>query len=112
MGHYSRALNLIECIGIFLDPRRKKSMSEDYCIGGGYVLQTMAISDIEELGHRIARERRAVFYQDTDPYISLISGSCTSLRVDPAATLPRISLVMEQRCLARLTAAGQGRIIV
>ena len=112
MGHYSRALSLIERIGIFLDPRRKKSMSEDDCIGGGNVLQTMAISDIEELGHRFARERRAVFYQDTDPYISLISGPCTSLRVDSAATLPRVSSVMGQRCLARLTAAGHGSIIV
>ena len=45
-----RVLNPTECISVFLDPRRKM-MSEDDCIGGSNALETMAISDIEELGH-------------------------------------------------------------
>ena len=52
-----RALNPNERISVLLYPRRKM-MSEDDCIGGGNGLQTMAISDIEELGHSSGTSRR------------------------------------------------------
>ena len=46
-----RASNPSERISVLLDPRRKMMSSEDDCIGGGNAPETMAILDIEELGH-------------------------------------------------------------
>ena len=48
MGKYSRALNPIERISIFLDQRRKKGYPRTFVLA----LQKMASSDIEELGYR------------------------------------------------------------
>ena len=99
-----RALNPTERISGFLDPRRKM-MSEDDCIGGSNALQTMAISDIEELGHHfvgnVAQTSRRT--PAPAPAPAPAPGLAT-----PAVTLPRVSSVMEQRRLARLAAAGHG----
>ena len=111
-----RALNPTERISFFLDPRRKM-MSEDDCIGGGNALQTMAISDIEELEHHfvgnVAQTSRRTPASapapapapapSPPPAPAPAPGLAT-----PAVTLPRVSSVMEQRRLARLAAAGHG----
>ena len=111
-----RALNPTERISVFLDPRRKM-MSEDDCIGGGNALQTMAISDIEELGHHfvgnVAQTSRRTPASapapapapapSPPPAPAPAPGLAT-----PGVTLPRVSSVMEQRRLARLAAAGHG----
>ena len=111
-----RALNPTERISVFLDPRRKM-MSEDDCIGGGNALQTMAISDIEELGHHFVgnvtqTSRRTPASAPAPapapapsppPAPAPAPGLAT-----PAVTLPRVSSVMEQRRLARLATAGHG----
>ena len=111
-----RVLNPTDRISVFLDPR-KKMMSEDDCIGGGNALQTMAISDIEELGHHfvgnVAQTSRRTPASapapapapapSPPPAPAPAPGLAT-----PAVTLPRVSSVMEQRSLARLAAAGYG----
>ena len=117
-----RALNSTERISVFLDPRRKM-MSEDDCIGGGNALQTMAISDIEELGHHfvenVAQTSRRTPALAPAPAPVLAPGPAPAPSpapapapapglATPAVTLPRISSVMEQRRLARLAAAGYG----
>ena len=97
-----RALNSTERISVFLNPRRKR-MSVDYCIGGGNALQTMAISDIEELGHHfvgnVAQTSRRTAASapapapapapSPPPAPAPAPGLAT-----PAVTLPRVSSVM------------------
>ena len=83
---------------VFLDPRRKM-VSEKDCIGGGNVLHTMAILDIEEPGHRFVgnatqRSNRALAPVPA-PAPVLAPTSAPGLAT-PAATLPRVSSVMEQ----------------
>ena len=63
-----RALNPTERISVCLSRSEEENdvRGPHDCIGGGNALQTMVISDIEELGHRRARtslrrERRAEF---------------------------------------------------
>ena len=117
-----RALNPTERISVFLGPRRKM-MSEDDCIGGGHVLQTMAISDIEELGHHfvgnVAQTSRRTPAPEPGPAPALAPAPAPAPSpapapapapelATPAVTLPRVSSVMEQRRLARLAAAGHG----
>ena len=86
-------------------------MSEDDCIGGGNALQTMAISDIEELGHHFVRNvvqnsRRA---PPPAPAPAPVSAPAPAPGlVTPAVTSPRVSSIMEQRCLARLAVTGYG----
>ena len=111
-----RALNPTERISVFLDPRRK-TMSEDDCIGGGNALQTMAISDIEELGHHFvgnaAQTSRRAPASAPAPAPALAPSPPSAPApapglATPAVTLPRVSSVMEQRRLTRLAAAGYG----
>ena len=103
-----RALNPTERISVFLDPRRKM-MSEDDCIGGGNALQTMAISDIEELGHQfvgnVAQTSRRTPAPSPAPAPAPAPSPAPAPApapglATPAATLPRVSSVMEQRRLA------------
>ena len=118
-----RALNSTERISVFLDPRRKM-MSEDDCNGGSNALQTMAISDIEELGHHfvgnVAQTSRRTPAPAPAPAPALAPAPAPAPSpapapapapglATPAVTLPRVSSVMEQRRLARLAAAGYGR---
>ena len=109
-----RALNPTERINVFLDSRRKM-MSEDDCIGVGNALQTMAISDIEELGHHfvgnVAQTSKSTPAPAPAPAPALVPSPAPAPApapdlATPAVTLPRISSVMEQRRLARLAAAG------
>ena len=112
-----RASNPTErIISVFLDPRRKM-MSEDDCIGGGNALQTMANSDIEELGHHfvgnVAQTSRRTPASAPAPAPAPASSPPPAPApapglATPAVTLPRVSSVMEQRRLARLAAAGHG----
>ena len=111
-----RALNPTERISVFLDPRRKR-MSEDDCICGGNALQTMAVSDIEELGHHfvgnVAQTSRRTPASALAPAPAPVPSPSPAPAqapglATPAVTLPRMSSVMEQRRLARLTAAGHG----
>ena len=106
-----RALNPTERISVCLDPWRKL-MSKDDCIGGGNALQTMAISDIEELGHHIvgnfAQTSRRTPAPAPAPSPAPAPAPAPGLAT-PAVTLPRVPSVMEQRRLARLTAAVHGR---
>ena len=84
-------------------------MSENDCIGGGNVLHTMAILDIEELGHRFVGN--VTQYSSRTPAPAPAPAPAlapTPWLVTPAATLPRVSSVMEQRSLARLAAAARG----
>ena len=90
-------------------------MSEDDCIGGGNALQTMAISDIEELGHHfvgnVAQTSRRTPAPAPAPAPTLASSPAPAPApapglATPVVTLPRVSSVMEQRRLARLAAAG------
>ena len=103
-----RALNPFERIIAFLDPRRKR-MSEDDIIGGGNALQTMAISDIEELGHRFVGN--VAQHSSRTPPPAPGPAPAPGLAT-PAVTLPRVFSVMEQRRLVRLAAAGRANIIV
>ena len=117
-----RALNPTERISVFLDPRRKM-MSEDDCIGGGNALQTMAISDIKELGHHFVgnvaqTSRRTPAPAPAPPPARAPAPAQAPSRAPapapapglatPAVILPRVSSIMEQRRLARLAAAGHG----
>ena len=111
-----KALNPTERISVFLDPRRKM-MSEDDCIGGGNALQTMAISDIEELGHHFVGNVAQTSRRTPASAPALAPAPAPSPPpapapapglATPAVTLPRVSSVMEQRRLARLAAAGHG----
>ena len=111
-----RALNPTERIGVFLDPRRKM-MSEDYCIGGGNALQTIAISDFEKLGHHFVGNVAQSSSRTLAPAPAPVPAPAPSPApapapasglATPAVTLPRVSSVMEQRRLARLAAAGRG----
>ena len=93
---------------VFLDPRRKR-VSEEDCIGGGNVLHTMAISDIEELGHRFVRNVTQHSSRTSAPAPAPAPASAPAPApglMTPAAALPRVSSVMEQKRLARLAAAG------
>ena len=117
-----RTLNSTERISVFLDPRRK-IMSEDDCIGGGNALQTMVISDIEELGHhfvgKLAQTSRRTPAPAPAPAPALAPApaaapspaaapALTPGLATPVVTLPRVSSVMERRRLAQLAAAGHG----
>ena len=117
-----RALNPTERISVFLDPRRK-ILSKDDCIGGGNALQTMVISDIEELEHHfvgnVAQTSRRTPVPAPAPASALASAPAPAPSpapapapahglATPAVTLPRVSSVMEQKRLARLAAAGHG----
>ena len=103
-----RALNPTERISVFLDPRRKM-MSEDDCIGGGHTLQTMATSDIEELGHHfvgnVAQTSRRTPAPAPGPAPSLAPVPAPAPSpapapapapglATPAVTLPRVSSVI------------------
>ena len=96
-------------------------MSENDCIGGGNALQTMAISDIEELGHHfvgnVTQTSRRTPAPAPAPAPALAPAPAPAPSpapapapapglATPAVTLPRVSSVMEQRRLARLAAAG------
>ena len=94
-----RALNSIERISIFLNARRKR-ISEDNCIGGCNVFQTMAISDIEELGNRFIGHVGRNSSETPAPVPAPAPASGPGPGLIPAATLPRVFLVMEQRPLA------------
>ena len=98
-------------------------MSEDDCIGGGNALQTMAILDIEELGHHfvgnVAQTSRKTPAPAPAPASALAPAPAPAPSPapapapapglpTPAVTLPRVSSVMGQRRLARLAAAGHG----
>ena len=94
-------------------------MSEDDCIGGGNALETMAISDIEELGHHVvgnvAQTSRRTPAPAPAPAPALDPAPASAPSPAPApglatsaVTLPRVSSVMEQRRIARLAAAGHG----
>ena len=112
-----RALNPTDrIISVFLDPRRKM-MSEDDCIGSGNALQTMAISDIEELGHHFVGNVKQTSRRTPAPAPAPAPAPPPSPApsptpapglTTPAVTLPRVSSVMEQSRLARLAAAGHG----
>ena len=117
-----RSLNPTERISVFLDSRRKM-VSEDDCIGGGNALQTIAISDIEELGHHfvgnVTQTSRRTPAPAPAPAPALAPAPASAPPpapasapapglATPAVTLPRVSSVMEQRRLARLAAAGHG----
>ena len=83
------------------------------CIGGGNVLHTMiAFSDIEKFGHRVVgnnmQHSSRIPAPAPAPAPTPVPAPNPGL-VTPAATLPRVSSVMEQRRLARLAAAGDGR---
>ena len=103
-----RALNPTERISVFLDPRRKM-MSEDDCIGGGNAVQTMTISDIEELGHHFVGNVAQTSRRTPPPAPAPAPAPAPSPApapapapglATPAVTLPRVSSVMEQRHLA------------
>ena len=91
---------------VLLDLRRKRA-SEDDCIGGGIVLHTMVISGIEELGHRFVGNVKQHSRETPAPASAPAPVAAPGLAT-PAATLPRVSSVMEQRRLARLAAARYG----
>ena len=69
-------------------------MSEDDCIGGGNVLHTMAVSDIDKLGHRfvgnVTQYSSGTSAPAPAPAPALAPGLAT-----PAATLQWVSSVME-----------------
>ena len=108
-----RSLNMVVLLlSVFLDPRRKM-MSEDDCIGGGNALQTMAISDIEELGHRfvgnVAHSSSRTPARAPAPALAPASAPAPAPGLATSVVnLTYMSSVMEQRCLARLAAAGHG----
>ena len=86
-------------------------MSEGDCIGGGNALQTMAISDIEELGHHFVRNVAQTSRRAPAPapapapaLLALAPAPAPSPApapapapglATPAVTLPRVSSVME-----------------
>ena len=98
-----RALNPTERISVCLSRSEEENdvRGPHDCIGGGNALQTMVISDIEELGHHFVGN--VVQNSSRKPAPAPAPGLAT-----PAVTLPRVSSVMEQRRLARLVAAGHG----
>ena len=107
-----RSLNMV-VLSVFLDPRRKM-MSEGDCIGGGNALQTMAILDIEELGHHfvgnVAQNSSRTPAPATAPAPAPAPASAPATApglATPAVTLPWVSSVVKG-CLARLAAAGHG----
>ena len=61
----------------------------------------MTNSDIEEFGYRFVRNVTQHFSRTPAPALAPALAT-------PAATLPRVSSVMEQKRLARLAAAGHG----
>ena len=79
-----RALNPTERISVFLDPRRKMMSEDDDCVGGGNALQTMVISDIEELGHHFVENIAQNSSRTPAPGLAT-----------PAVTLPRVSSVIK-----------------
>ena len=90
-----RALNPIEPISVFFDPRRKR-MSEDDYIGDGNVLQTMATSDNEELGHRFVGGVTHYYSRTPAPVPAPAPAPApASGLTTPAATWPRVFSVME-----------------
>ena len=103
------------------------------CFGGGNALQTMAILDIEELGHHFVgnvaqtSRRTPAPAPAPAPALAPVPAPAPSPApvpapapspapapapapglATPAVTLPRVSSVMKQRRLARLAAAGHG----
>ena len=92
-------------------------MSDDDYIGGGNALETMAILDVEELGHHfvgnVAQNSSRTSALEPAPAPAPAPPPAPAPApapglATPAVTLPRVSSVMEQRRLARLTAAGYG----
>ena len=73
-------------------------MSKDDCIGGGNALQTMAIPDIEELGHHfvgnVAQTSSRTLVPAPAPAPAPSPAPAPGLMA-PAVALPRVSSVME-----------------
>ena len=86
-------------------------MSDDDCIDGGNVLHTIAILDMEELGHRFVGNVTQHANRTPAPAPAPAPAAAPAPApgvATPALILPRVSSLIERRRLARLAAAGHG----